>query len=284
MNGKGWHNEYTRHSEARLYGRAGGSKKGLKAPSMPNAVSKGRAVYYKLPNGKYVYAGSSWKVEAYKNVKKQFDNIDKKEVAVDKTKSGIVLVGSPKQVEDFKKLEAKVESKADIEKDYNSVSKPEYQTHKEEKKISEMSWEELSKMKLSDAQKQAKAEEMQREGEIKPDHKITPADYEGFTGTQNYYKDYLGITLTDGTKDLQTRAEANWLTSDIASVVKGHKEVRKQDFVTINFKVKDEQGNISYEDGNGNVIYKQKYKFTDFPEGNWKFFFRDNVLMLPSEY
>jgi hypothetical protein len=44
--GKGWHNEYTRHSEARLYGRTSGTK--LKAPSM-----KGRTLkFVRVPYGK----------------------------------------------------------------------------------------------------------------------------------------------------------------------------------------------------------------------------------------
>lgn len=275
MNGKGWHNETARHSEARLYGRASGTQKSLKAPSMPKAMSSGNTVFYKMPNGKVVRAGSSWKVGAYKNVMKQFDEVDKKELQArvkeeNATAKQYAKEGFTEQAEDeakhakFFEKQLKEEAKetpAQIEKDYNAVSKPQFQTHQYDK-------EDFSS----------------QQGVIAPDHKITPSDYENFTGTENYYKDYLGIRLTDGMKDLQTRAEANWLTSDIASVVKGHPKVKKEDFVVIKLNVKDETGTATYEDGNGNKLYSQKYKWTDFPKGNWKFFFRDNVLLLPSEY
>lgn len=39
MNGKGWHNETARHSEARLYGRASGKRK-LSAPKMKGMTNK----------------------------------------------------------------------------------------------------------------------------------------------------------------------------------------------------------------------------------------------------
>ena len=37
-------------------------------------------------------------------------------------------------------------------------------------------------------------------------------------------------------------------------------------------------------DGNGNDLFTKSIDYTDCPEGEWKFFFTGNVLMLPSEY
>lgn len=127
MDGKGWHLESRRHSEARLYGRASGSKQ-LKAPVPkgtlkvydPKCVSKGNTLYYRLPNGKYVRWGSSWKIGAYKNVMKQFKELDKKD--------------AEKKLSEVKKITPVKETPAQIEADYNAVSKPEYQTHKYDNK------------------------------------------------------------------------------------------------------------------------------------------------------
>lgn len=78
--------ESRRHSEARLYGRASGSKqlkapvpKGTKKTFSPKYASQGNTLFYRLPNGKYVRVGSSWKIGAYKNVMKQFKELDEKE-------------------------------------------------------------------------------------------------------------------------------------------------------------------------------------------------------------
>ena len=126
-NGKGWHLESRRHSEARLYGRASGSKQ-LKAPVPkgtlkvydPKYASQGNTLFYRLPNGKYIRVGSSWKIGAYKNVKKQFDKLDEKE--------------AEKKLSEVKKITPVKETPAQIEADYNAVSKPEYQTHKYDNK------------------------------------------------------------------------------------------------------------------------------------------------------
>jgi hypothetical protein len=135
-NGKGWHLESRRHSEARLYGRASGSKqlkapvpKGTKTSFSPKYASQGNTLFYRLPNGKYVRVGSSWKIGAYKNVKKQFDKLDEKEaekklpeyqthkydnkniMGIDNTSTKDLLTGT----------KVKAESKAELELQLNEA-------------------------------------------------------------------------------------------------------------------------------------------------------------------
>ena len=48
--------------------------------------------------------------------------------------------------------------------------------------------------------------------------------------------------------------------------------------------MKDGKADVFVEDGDEGVIVKQFIPFTDCPEGEYKFFLTDNVLMLTSEY
>ena len=48
--------------------------------------------------------------------------------------------------------------------------------------------------------------------------------------------------------------------------------------------VVDSSAKIIVDDGNGNVLYTREVDYTDAEEGAWKFFFTNNVLLLPSEY
>ena len=57
-----------------------------------------------------------------------------------------------------------------------------------------------------------------------------------------------------------------------------------EDFMSITLDVVDNSAKITADDGNGNVLYTRGVDFTDAEEGAWKFFFTNNVLLLPSEY
>ncbi|WP_367647233.1 DUF6876 family protein [Achromobacter animicus] len=42
---------------------------------------------------------------------------------------------------------------------------------------------------------------------------------------------------------------------------------------------------ITVDDGRGNPpVYLRRIEFTDCPEGEWKFYFTNRTIMLPSEY
>jgi hypothetical protein len=110
----------------------------------------------------------------------------------------------------------------------------------------------------------------------------------GFTGTEAYHQGYMGVQLTDGTYFVGVN-NASWLITDICSVLKVEDKVKQEDFVAVKFKVNaDNTAEVSYQDGNENVLYTQKYKYTDFnktfQEKEVMFYYTNNVLMLSQEY
>jgi hypothetical protein len=109
-------------------------------------------------------------------------------------------------------------------------------------------------------------------------------DLSGFTGSNNLYKDQLGAVVTEGVKYFASEGEALWAVSDMIVICKVHKKVRISPFVSITLTAKNNKARISYGDGNGLVLYVQDYGYTDLVDGEWKFFFTDNTLMVASEY
>ena len=104
-----------------------------------------------------------------------------------------------------------------------------------------------------------------------------------FTGTEQYYEGYMGVKETDGVHFLG--AKAGWLVSDASVIVKIHKKVKNEDFVVVKTKVKkDKSGSVTYEDGNENKLYTQKYKYMDLPVGEYNMYYTNGVMMLTNEY
>jgi hypothetical protein len=103
-----------------------------------------------------------------------------------------------------------------------------------------------------------------------------------FIGTEHYYKLGLYRTLaTDGVFYFCKTAEAFWLFDEIAHFVTYK---TKEPFVTVIAESDGRKGRITFEDGNYNKIGSKELDYTDLPEGEWKFFVTDNVVMLPNEY
>lgn len=104
------------------------------------------------------------------------------------------------------------------------------------------------------------------------------------TGTEHYYRGPLNrYKFTDGVHIFADKAGAVWLLTDIALFL-SKSELQNQEFLCIVLKVKDQKADLIFEDGNDKVLFKRHYSFTDCPEGDWKLYFIDNVLLLPSEY
>ena len=103
-------------------------------------------------------------------------------------------------------------------------------------------------------------------------------------GTENYYKiPQYSFKYTDGVKTFCENADAYWLLDIIESVCRTHKEIHN-DFILIELLVsKDNKATITFEDAKC-VFYKQSIPFTDCPEGNWKFYFDNNVFFWHGEY
>ncbi len=112
-----------------------------------------------------------------------------------------------------------------------------------------------------------------------------------FHGSENLYKiPWTGTRYTDGMKFLAKAAECHWLIIDAS--ITANSLMNQSHFITIDFKrlSKENQANKGYEaeiiysDGNGNILGTHRYNVTDFPLDEFRLFFVDNTLMLPSEY
>lgn len=106
-----------------------------------------------------------------------------------------------------------------------------------------------------------------------------------FTGTEEWY--YLPMfrqyTYTEGVKYLAQTVDCYWLLTNIFAYQLKPK-IKAEEFQVWILTVNDGTAVLKCEDGNGNVVFKVKIPFTDFPLPEIKFFFTNSVLMLPTEY
>ena len=121
----------------------------------------------------------------------------------------------------------------------------------------------------------------------------------GFYGSENFYKDFLGCVLTDGFKFFCEKCSCYWLFTDIASVLICNSKFKQEGFILGKIKVNKDKSAIvelyrDYDENNKkfnaeNLLYTQKYKYTDFPLKEYSFYICLNELntftfMLKSEY
>jgi len=110
-------------------------------------------------------------------------------------------------------------------------------------------------------------------------------DLAQFTGTEHHYRysPLFRTKLTDGAKYVADEAGAYWLM-DIISSMQLDTRIRNEEFQVWELTVTGVSGVVACGDGNGNEIYTQSIEYTDFPLSHIKFYFDDDVIMLPSEY
>lgn len=115
---------------------------------------------------------------------------------------------------------------------------------------------------------------------------LKQSDLAQFTGTENWYQHGLvkRITYTDGVKYVADNGGAYWLIDEIALANQFFKNVKEQPFQLWKLEVRENSGVLTCDDGNGNMVMTKRIRFTDFPLPEIKFYFTDNVLLLPSEY
>ena len=108
-----------------------------------------------------------------------------------------------------------------------------------------------------------------------------------FTGTETWYRHSLNpkVLYTDGVQYLAYHGGAYWLLDTIAIAQAHVKVVAAEEFQVWTLKINpDCSASIACDDGNGRIVYEQSLSFSDFPLPEIKLYFRDNVIMLPSEY
>lgn len=105
-----------------------------------------------------------------------------------------------------------------------------------------------------------------------------------FTGTENWYRHPLvrTVTYTDGVKYFADTAHAWWFVDD--SIIEYAPLMREQGFLTITLVVDQTVAVITVDDGNSRILDSKHIDYTDCPAGQYKFYFTDNVFLLPSEY
>lgn len=106
-----------------------------------------------------------------------------------------------------------------------------------------------------------------------------------FTGTENYHKSNMfvpNMVHTDGVEYFCREASAYWVLDIVATEFL--QLLKKHPFLSIKVIVANDKADMIVEDGDCNVIKTKHIEYTDCPEGEYQFFFTDNVLMLTSEY
>jgi hypothetical protein len=106
-----------------------------------------------------------------------------------------------------------------------------------------------------------------------------------FTGTETWYKlSPFPVTMTEGVKFVADNAECYWLFTDTA-VAALDLESKGKDAMFWTLTVNDDgSADLKGEYDSGVVLYRQHYTRTDFPMKKFRFWFKDHVFLLPSEY
>jgi hypothetical protein len=114
------------------------------------------------------------------------------------------------------------------------------------------------------------------------DLKLSDLGY--FTGTEQYHSMgplFRNIVVTDGVKYVMDNGYSWFVTDALAIVIN---KLKDQPFLVVSLKLgKGDSGKMQIDDGNGKVLYTQKYEYTD-AESEVKLYFTDNVMMVTSEY
>lgn len=116
---------------------------------------------------------------------------------------------------------------------------------------------------------------------------LTKADLNQFIGTEKWYRHWAArkILFTDGAKYVADTGGAYWLLDEIVFTQMNEKKVAAQSFQQWKLSVRpDHTATLTCENGNGKVIFTKQLEYTDFPLDEIKFYFTDNVILLPSEY
>lgn len=116
--------------------------------------------------------------------------------------------------------------------------------------------------------------------------KLKSEDLAHFTGSEQWYRHGLArsITYTDGAKYVADHGGAYWLLDEIALAQTFFVAVKAEPFQVWRLTVNDGKGVLTCDDGNGSIVFTKTIPFTDFPLPEIKFYFTDNVILLPSEY
>jgi hypothetical protein len=110
-----------------------------------------------------------------------------------------------------------------------------------------------------------------------------------YSCTEVYYKFNSKCLLTDGAKAMADMFKCYWFLDVIASYQGSKLDNDTEMFQVWTMKVKDGKAVITCEDGNGNVVRKQRIESTDFEADEAVLWVEvldqyHRVILLPSEH
>ena len=115
---------------------------------------------------------------------------------------------------------------------------------------------------------------------------LKKSDLVQFTGSEQWYRHCLvrKVQYTDGVHYVAETGGAYWLIDEIA-FGQAQPNVAAEEFQVWRLKVNPDQAAIlTCDDGNDRVVFTKRIEYTDFPLSEIRFYFTNNVIMLPSEY
>lgn len=115
---------------------------------------------------------------------------------------------------------------------------------------------------------------------------LKAADLMQFTGTEFWHRHPLVRTVlfTDGAKYVADTGGAYWLLDEIAFAQRLPK-VQGEVFQLWKLAVRaDQTALLTCGNGKGSRVFSKKIEYTDFPLREIKFYFTNNVILLPGEY
>lgn len=110
------------------------------------------------------------------------------------------------------------------------------------------------------------------------------ADLVAFIGTENWHRHTLNrhMLVTDGVKYFAETAGCYWFLDIVATEI--FRIQATHPFLVIDLDVASDNADIRVSDGNDAMLFTRHIHFTDAPDGLWRFYLTDNVVLLPSEY
>jgi len=105
-------------------------------------------------------------------------------------------------------------------------------------------------------------------------------------GSQQKFRHFASRAhYTEGVRHFAEQAGAFWLLDIIMTEPKILEGMRREGFIVIALNVKEGKGSLTARrDTDCPNLFERFIAYTDCPEGEWRFYFSNDMLMLPSEY
>jgi len=105
-----------------------------------------------------------------------------------------------------------------------------------------------------------------------------------FAGTEEYHPGFHGVRLTDGAAYISENGYS-WFITDAIAAIKCEPGLSREFMLVIRLvpTPRSDKAKMVIDDGDNNVLYEQTYEWTT-AERSLMLFYKDNVLMLPSEW